>query len=326
MTFNVSFIFILVAGIMNGSFVVPTKKLCVENNADVWKWHSVIGMIIVPWMMVLVLAPHDITDYFRLDLSAFWLIVFGGMLFGIGQFCFSYAIECAGVALSFAVNLGIGIVIGSLFTLVHQGLFFSLKGMLVIIAVFLILFGLVLYYFSSKKNKEETTEIVVKKYRLGWLLAVVTGVTSGCQNIVFVLASMHQKHLFQTLGVFWVWPVFFTFSAIPMIIGFSYKSHKKNIQEGMKRNFIRLNQFLKIVLMGFFFTGSLILYSKGVERLNAQQLIIAWPVFMVTIILTTQFWGNIFKETVGLKGSALYLKWLSIVLMMTAIVIFSLEL
>ena len=313
---------------MNGSFVIPTRTMCAKDNARIWRWHSIIGLVIIPWVFTLILAPQDISDFFTLSSKDIEIIIFGGIVFGIGQVFFSYAIESVGMALSFATNLGVGVVIGSLFTVVYQQLLFSSRGILVIVTVLIILLGLAFYYFSSKIQRKNIDGHVTKKlsYNIGWLLAVLAGITSGFQSIVFTLANSHQQHLFQNLGSFWVWPIFLTAAAFSMVIGFSYKINRKNEYLILNKAFFGLKEGFLLTLMGVLFSGSLVLYSRGVEQLDDQRVVVAWPAFMVSIILTSQLWSWVFGEDLKEKKISVYLKWASIFLMVVAIVLLSFEL
>jgi L-rhamnose-H+ transport protein len=123
------------------------------------------------------------------------------------------------------------------------------------------------------------------------MLAGIAGVTSGLQNMVFIVVMQHNEATLAQVNSFWVWPPFLLAAALPMFIGFWYQArhHHKAI------HWFRLKDLALVVLMGLLFTGSLVLYSTGMSKLG-QQDVIGWPTFMIAIILTSQLWNQRYKE------------------------------
>jgi L-rhamnose-H+ transport protein len=316
MLFDLSFLLIIFSGIINGSFIISTRKMRIKNNEQVWKWYGIFGYVLIPWLIVVIFAPTEALNFFSLPTQDFLFIFIGGLFFGFGQLLFAYAIETIGIALSFAINLGIGTVIGSMFTVLYQHQFFSFRGALTLAAVFLTLIGLVLYYVSSKKDGDSLNPVELG-YNFGCLLAIVTGLTTGLQNIVFVSTSSLQQHLFQHLGSFWVWPLFLLSASIPFIVGFHYRMKQKSITPIT----FQRQEWARLFLMGMCFTGSLLGYSWGSSSLGAQKEVIAWPAFMVSIILITQIWGVALGEFKDSRRKAGFVRCISIGLMIVAIIV-----
>ncbi|HXU27165.1 MAG TPA: hypothetical protein VN698_08025, partial [Bacteroidia bacterium] len=146
------------------------------------------------------------------------------------------------------------------------------------------------------------------------------------QNITFIIIAFHTKTDFQINNSFWIWPPFLLAAAIPMLFGFGYriKNKTKIILEDFKK-FLDLKDIFLVTLMGLFFTGSLALYSNGMNKLTHEQQIIGWPIFMVSIIFTSQLWGQIFKESAGATKKYKLYKIFSIILLLVAIVILAKE-
>lgn len=306
---------------MNGSFVIPAKYIKNYSTAKTWLFHSIIGLSIIPWIILSFISPGIIHNYWLLDSPTLILLILGGILFGIGQVCFAYAIETIGVGLSFAINLGIAVTIGSLFVAFYKSAIFSLKNYFVVLAVFLIVISLVCNYFSSKKYDQPHLN---KHYHRGWLLAAIAGLASGFQNIIFVIIAFHTKTEFQTINSFWVWPPFLLAAAVPMIIGFAYRIKRFSPQNPTHTLSAIFNFFL-IAMMGLFFTGSLALYSGGMTQLTSAHQAIGWPVFMVMIILTSQSWSWFFGETKNIVLKQKFHKLISIGLLIASILILAFD-
>ena len=319
---------IIIAGVINGSFVIPARYIKNISHEKVWFYHSIIGLGIIPWIMLFLFFPILMQAYYALPLNLWVYIMVGGIIFGLGQVCFAKAIKHLGIALSFAINLGIGVTIGSLFVVFKASNFFTFQSYEVILAVALIVVSLVFYYFSTKKteknnkiNNKDKEGNAPNFYQTGWILASLAGVASGFQNITFVFVGFYAKTQFpmaNLLNSFWVWPPFLFAAALPMMIGFGS-------QLKIKEKTIKIKNSLLIILMGLCFTGSLVLYSNGMSRLPGNQKMLGWPILMILIILTSQAWGWIYGE---FKNNVLRNKVyriISLLLLIVSIVILSLK-
>lgn len=313
---------IIIAGLINGSFVIPARFVKGFSNERVWLIHCVIGFIIIPWIILALTSSNFLLNYYILPTNLWVFLLISGFVFGLGQVCFSSAIQKIGIALSFTINLGIGVTIGSLFVVFYRTNLLNLQSYLVILAVFLIVLSLIIYYFAGKytpytiNHKQQTLH-----YRLGWVLASMTGFASGLQNIAFVIVAFHNQTHINAQDSFWVWPPFLFTAAIPMFIGLWYKKRNTLITQ-KTTNLQIVKNILLITLMGIFFTGSLALYSRSMSHLASQQQI-GWPIFMVLIILTSQTWGWIFKETGHLTPKTKIYKLFSVILLLVAIILLS---
>lgn len=312
-----SFLLILAAGIMNGSFVVPSRYCQGLSNNRIWFYHAIIGMLLLPWLIMLIIAPNFFQAFSSVSATTYSIIILGGLCFGLGQITFAKSINDIGLSLSFPINIGLGLIIGSMYVVVSRHVLWSHDGLLVSSAVIMIMLALLMFYLFRKSHEHSQ-----KHYQRGWILAGITGLTSGLQNITFVLTATQGMHLSTLAKMYWVWPIFLTAAALPMLIGFyklSQQDHMPYQQPSYKKN------MLMITLMGIGFTGSLVCYSLGMEYLNHIQQIIGWPVFMAAIILTCQLWGWYFDEYHALSKRFKRGNSVGIALLIIAIIVLALK-
>lgn len=274
---------ILAAGFMNGSFVMPAKYIQRLNAEQIWFYHSWMGLAILPSLIAVCLDLNVFTLYTQLPGYLGCLLLWGGFTFGLGQLFFVYAIEKIGIALSFTINLAVGMTLGSLFVVFYSSAGVH-AGALVSLAVGLILVSLVLYYDAAQPTT--VAKPLPASYRWGWWLAILTGLTSGLQNIVFVIVAFHSPLTLQTTPTFWVWVPFLLAAALPMTVGFYARIQRSRSLLSAYPLQLTPHTLGLITLMGFLFTGSLALYSYGMNQLLPGQRVVGWPVFMVVIILT----------------------------------------
>src|SRR5215471_7540380 len=108
---------VVLAGLLNGSFAVPLKTTRTWKFNHIWAAHSFLAMGVIPWVFAGLVVP----DWNRV-LQAVpwqgWLVLMGwGMLFGVGSVLYGVAVDLLGIALGFAIQLGLSVVLGSLLPL-----------------------------------------------------------------------------------------------------------------------------------------------------------------------------------------------------------------
>lgn len=313
MNIKIALITIIMAGLMNGSFAAPTRLIKNSNPNKIWLLFSLIGFIIMPYIFLRLLIPNYILIYKSLPEKTIITILFGGILFGIGQSCFFKAINKIGIALSFTLNLSLGMIVGSLFVLFYQNKFLSYQGALVTASVVLILSGLIINYLSKEKNSENISK---SQNKSGWLLASIAGLASGLQNITFIITAFHNNEHYDS---FIIWPLFLTTAALPIIISLSHEIKKFNLIS-LKKTF-NLVTISLILLMSALFSGSLVLYSTGMNYLPISKHAVGWPLFMIFIILASQTWGILFHEDGKLTFKKITEKGISVFFIIVAIIL-----
>lgn len=313
---------IVLAGLMNGSFVIPSKYVQGLNNDAIWLRHCIIGLIILPCIMLIMIAPESIPFYSLLPKAIIISILLSGIIFGFGQICFMMSIKKIGVGASFSVNLGIGTAIGSIFVVLYKKMLFSYNGLFVVLSILLVIISLSLYYTGSKPVKDSIPFSQPKQASasvLGWSFALVAGICSGLQNVVFTTVLFSTVDLVKFSNPFWIWPPFLLGAAIPMAIVFFYRARKEDIS--MNKFSTIVKNISLIAFMGVCFTGSLVIYSTTMKNLNDHMQLFAWPAFMISIILAAQFWGAIEAKKMGMPRNKRHIIWSIAVLILSIILL-----
>ena len=325
----------LCAGIMCGSFALPIKHIKTWQFEHIWLGYAFWGFLIFPWLTIIALDPHVSQIYGEIS-SKMWLIILtGGFLFGAGQICFALALNFIGLGLGFLINIGLGTVLGfllPLFTL-HVNRILSFPGMVALTSMFLIVLGLLVSYRAgSQRDKEKQQALKISSqpfkksvYSLGILLAVFAGVFSAGQNYTFALTN-HIQLVALTSGIdssassIIIWPPFLTCSFIPYASYMLFQHYKNKSFHVYRQPKLFFNHFSVIIMGGFWF-GSLALYSKASLLMGVFGAIIAWPLFMVLIILMSNFWGWKHHEWQDCQPTVKRNALLAIVLLVAAVII-----
>lgn len=301
--------FIFVAGILNGSFALPTKYVTKWKFENIWLQFAIWAFVILPWVVILFMAPQVFSIYAAAPASFLWIIFIGGLFFGIGQMCFALALHMIGLGLGFVINLGLGIGLGFLLPLViqHPQQIFTPFGYVTLIGTAVAVLGLIISNYAGMlrdRDKKEAIELQAaeqdpteQKYRygVGVLLAVLAGFSSAGQNFVFSFTyGLQQIALNMGASKFGaaniIWPLYLLCGFIPYALYMIYLQHKN----GTFSNYRKTNvgkYHLFALIMGAFWYGSLLFYSKASQLIGTLGPLVGWPIFMVLIILTASFWG-----------------------------------
>lgn len=300
-----AFFIVVLAGIINGSFALFIKFMQRWRFETIWLGYAIIAFLIIPFVVAWAINPTNAIAFAEVAASLKWLIVLGGLCFGIGQVCFAFAINRIGMGLGFLLNIGIGTVLGSLFPLVaqHPDQLVTLSGLMAVAACIIIVVGLIFCYRAGYQREQDqgcAVKVNFRPYFIGVMAGCVAGLFSALQNIMFALTEpikdLALQHGYSQLAASLTpWPFFLLFAFIPYAIYM--------ITQGVKNNSFSLyvtqpmpHYYFYVILMGLFWYGSLALYSQSAQMIGEFGPVVGWPLFMVFIILTSNFWGWLKKE------------------------------
>lgn len=323
------------AGVINGSFVVPSKYMPKWRHENIWFQFVLWSYIILPCLVMVVLVPAAtlLKVYLLTSSSSILLIIVGGLFFGIGQLCFIYALELIGLGLGFAINLGVGIGLGSILPLVIQypQKIYTFFGMVTLLGVILILVSLGLVNYAGLLRERGvklvagSDKVKVGKFWIGAILALIAGLSSAGQNVVFSMTD-EMRMLALSLGVSELgsanilWPLYLLIAAIPyggymLYRQYSYRSWLLSWQSGT------IHYHLLSMVMGICAFGGMLLYSAAAQLIGPLGPVVGWPVFLAGIIVTANLWSVFYGEWCGCPRRARLVMWSGQVFMLLAVVV-----
>ena len=336
MNIFISFIFILIAGIINGSFAIPTKYTDRWNFENIWLQYAIWAFLILPWAAILILAPQVLKVYVASPPHLLAIMIIGGFLFGAGQIGFAFAMKLIGIGLSFVICLGLSMGLGFFLPLVvqHPHEILTSFGLITLLGTLLAVSGLIVSTYAGKlrdqeRQKKESASSsgkgLKKFYAIGVFLAVIAGLFSAGQNFSFSLTVPMQQialHMGASrLGAANImWPGFLFFSFLPYAYYMIFLL-KKNKSFSYYHRSGTTKYYGFAFIMGLFWFGSLIFYSKASQLIGSLGPVIGWPMFMVLIILTSNFLGWRHKEWEGCGSKAKYTIWIGLILLILSVLV-----
>ncbi len=329
----IALVFILVAGMINGAFALPTKLVEDWRFENIWLQYSIWAFILLPWIAIFILAPQVLQIYAATPWHIILVMMIGGFLFGAGQVGFAFAISMIGIGLSFVICLGLGMGLGFLLPLVfqHSNQILTPFGIITLLGTLFAIAGLIVSTYAGNlrdrlQQSKLGTELRSKRfYMCGVILAITAGLFSAGQNFSFSL-TVGMQQIAQNMGAsklgasMIMWPGFLIFTFIPYA-GYMLYLHKKNHSFKNYKSAASGKYFLFALMMGAFWFGSLIFYSRASSLIGKLGPIVGWPLFMVLIILTSNFVGWRYKEWTGITQKIKYVLWLGLALLLLSVVI-----
>jgi L-rhamnose-H+ transport protein len=306
----------LVAGILNGSFAAPTKYLKKWQWENIWSVWAVVAMFLFPWTIALLTIPHSGELFGHLGAGQIGLLALFGVGFGLAQIFFGLGIAAVGIALNFAIAIGISTAFGSLVPLVfqHSEKIFTAQGELILLGVVLTLVGIVLCAIAGREKErqfrltfEEVGTETGSKPRLsfgtGLTFCILAGLGSPLGNfgLAFCTPTVNRAvELGASVSNKYnaIWAPLYTASFVPYLIYCIYlwrKNHTFGLF-GVPRT--RIN-WLYGVVMGVLWMGSSAIYGIGAARIGDMGPVLGWPLFMSIIIITSSAWGFFTGEWKG---------------------------
>lgn len=290
------------AGIMNGSYAFPVRYSKLPQST-LWLIFSIFTFLIAPWVAVFLMNSQIKTILSLLPITDILILSIGGLFFGIGMVLFTFSLRFVGMGVSFLLNISAGTIIGSLLPviLLRPEKLLSLVGIIQIIGLLFFIGGTITAALASLKrdqNLDHNSQFKGKHF-IGISLGVLSGLLTSAQGFVYsyTLPSIKQISLLVTqplLAASTPWIFIFNAAFIPYFLFFLWK----NITEKNLSNLSRftLTEIFYLLIMTIFYFGSIILFSKASTLLGDMGSVIAWPILMIIIILTSNFWGFVQHE------------------------------
>src|ERR1700680_4963496 len=126
---------VVLAALLNGSFTAPIKKMSGWQWENSWLLFAFSGLLVFPWMLTLATVPNLAEVFGGASFATLVRVALFGVAWGVGSTLFGLGIARVGMALGFALILGITASFGSLFPLaiLHPEQLVAKRGLALIV-------------------------------------------------------------------------------------------------------------------------------------------------------------------------------------------------
>jgi L-rhamnose-H+ transport protein len=246
------------------------------------------------------------------------MVVFG-VGFGLAQIFFGLGIAAIGMALNFAIAIGLSTVLGSLLPLLvlHPERIFTKQGAMIFLGVLLTLVGIVGCALAGKlKDKHlaasdprpRESAAVTMSFKWGLIVCILAGVGSPLINfgLAFgapLLARAAAQGVVPSSQPNVIWAPLNTAAFVPYILYCIYLWKKNSTARLFRAPGTGLNWVLGAI-MGLLWFGSTAIYGAVSAHLAEMGPILGWPLFMSAIIFASSVWGLATGEWKGSGSKA----------------------
>jgi L-rhamnose-H+ transport protein len=322
---------VVLAGMLNGSFATPMKRMSGWQWENCWLTFAVSGLVLIPWATAFATVPQLGSVYRGVSTSALVKVAVFGILWGVGATLFGLGISRVGLALGFALILGITASFGSLLpmAILHPNQLMTKQGIPLIGGTLVMVFGLILLSLAGRAREREagTSKNGRSGFTIGLIICIFSGIFSSMLNFSFVFGEELRLRALQ-LGAsgataanpIWVLTVSGGFLANCF---YCVRLLNKNRTWGAFRRPNSGLYWLLGITMGLLWFGGTLAYGVGARWMGALGGIIGWPIFMTIDIIVALFWGAVSGEWKGASRRTLSYNWAGVTVLLFAIAIIS---
>jgi L-rhamnose-H+ transport protein len=329
---------IAIGALMSGSFAIPFDHVKGWKWENYWLAYCLFGYIVVPLACCLVFTPDFVSALGNVSGSTLGIVLFWGIIYGASNLTFGLSLRYLGLALGFALSLGLMMVIGTLLPPAIDGrlskLFEGNGGIILIAGIATGIIGICISGYAGLLKSRETessqsgnSEFDLKKGLAAALFVGITG--SACamgieQGTPIADAALDSgaDPLFATCPVFLTIysGAFITTLIWCLILTNKNKSLslfvKNQIDESGKRPSI-LKNFLFCAMAGFLWFINYVFFGMGKAQMGDYSFV-AWGILMTLTIVFATLWGLYRKEWQGVSRRCYVLMWTGLIILLAA--------
>jgi len=285
-------ILVMLAGLMNGSFATPMKRIRGWQWEHTWLVWSFTGLVVVPVAAAMATVMRPWAVYAEAPSESLALMLLFGLLWGVSAILFGLGVSRVGLAIGFGLILGISAILGSLVPLItlHRDTILQRSGLLAMLGMLLLVAGVVC---SAKAGRSRETTLPVT--RGGLAICILSGLGAPFINfgLAFgsgVMASAVKAGTSPAHSMNAIWPVFLS-GAFLANAGYCIYLMRRRSGFTVFRQAGQAANFGLAALMGVLWMGSNLAYGYGSALLGPLGLALGWPILMGCIVLTANGWG-----------------------------------
>jgi len=294
------FFLVLLAGLLQGTFILPMTLVRRWSWEHTWATFSLLGMFVFNWIITLLLVPSILAVYGASPARDLAILALFGMGWGVGAVLFGLGMDKLGMALGYPIIMGLIAALGALVPLLvfFPQTLFTTRGLVLLTGTGLVVFGIVLCSIGGSRKAPTgggTGSAGSSAFTAGLVVAILAGILSCLPNVGVAFGANVTK-VATLLGVpqgssgNTVWALLFTFGcginlAYCLWLMITKKTTRQYWNPETGRN-LGLS-----ALMALMWIGSFYLYGAGAARLGRWGVVAGWPLFISLSIMMGNIWG-----------------------------------
>ncbi|MBT9332579.1 L-rhamnose/proton symporter RhaT [Paracidobacterium acidisoli] len=318
-----------IGGLSSASCYLPFRKIRRWSWEVYWLLQGVFSWIIAPTVLALIFVPASYAILHHAPASSIGYAYMWGFLWGIGGLTFGLSVRYLGIALGYAIALGLCTAFGTLLPPIFEGQFAAIagstSGRIILLGIGVCLLGIVLSGAAGLSKEREMPDEEKKKtieefsFVKGILVATFAGIMSACfayglaagKPIAALsaqwLLAHHHADLFQNLPVLIIvlWGGFTSNFIWCAWLLFRNRTWGQYV-EGRRHGATPWVNLLMSAAAGIMWYFQFFFYSMGQTKMGKYDFS-SWTLHMASIIIFSTLWGILLHEW---RGTSLKTRWL----------------
>jgi L-rhamnose-H+ transport protein len=316
------------AGLMVGNCMLPLNYLHKWRWENAWIIFTLVALVLVPWTLAFLRVSNLLSVYSNVNSASFMIPLLFGAGWGVAQVLFGLAVIRAGMALSFAITIGLSAALGSLVPILlrHPQALVTGRGLVLLLGQLLMVTGVVVCCWAGRRREREqkadAATATARSYLAGVSLAALAGLLAPMLNYALAFGDnlIHEALLQHTLRAdapYAVWPIALAGGAVPNILyPLWLLQHNKTWV-----NFRPVWPEITLgMIMGLLWMGSVAIYGTATTLLGVLGASIGWSIYQICIIVMANVSGWIAGEWKGVSQGSKIILWSGLLLLAFATV------
>jgi len=313
----------LLAGLASGCCMLPMKFARQWQWENLWLVFSIVSLFILPWGLALFFVGNLSRVYGAVAPQQLLLTFLLGAGWGVAQILFGLSIARLGMALGYAIIIGLGSLGGTLVPLFfnNHAVLGTSRGALILSGLAIMVAGIAVSAQAGWQRDDGQKTETGTGYTLALLLAILCGIMAPMINYSFAFGQDIAVHAVQlgaspVRAAYAVWPVTLIGGLLPNLVYCSYLlSHRKTWNAFRSPG---LHDAGLASLMAVLWMAAMALYGVASVYLGALGTSVGWGIFQIFMIITANCAGLVTGEWRAAPRSARRTLYASLVLLSVA--------
>ncbi len=297
---------VMFSGVLTATFPVPMKFARAWKWENTWLAYATMALLIIPLALAWWFIPHLFSLYASLPTRDLLLPLLFGFGWGIAQVTFGLSIACVGMAMAFAIVIGMSALLGSAIPLAifHPSALTGRTGTILAVSAVLLICGLIFYARAGRQREAASSAAgsTDSQFLKGLLLSLFTGLFGAMINLGFVFGG---KIVDQAMlngvsagrATLAVWAVVLAAGYVPNA-AYTIYLLRKNRSAGAFRKLFAVEILLALAAAVFWLFGMLG-YGIGAAVMGTYGNSIGFAVCMTVLLLWSSALGLLAGEWQG---------------------------
>ena len=284
---------VMVAGLMSGCCMLPSKFVRSWKWENVWLVFSIVSLGVIPWSLALAFVGRLLDTYRALSAYQIAVPMLFGAGWGIAQILFGVSVKRLGLGIAYAIIVGLSAVLGTVvpFFAQQRGLVKEHALQMIVCGVLVMAIGIALTAWGGQINERGAATVrntVHRSYPVAIFLAVLCGLMAPMLNYSFAFGQDIAKAAVAfgnqpVRAAYAVWPVGLAGGLVPNLFYSAWLLVKNHTWSSFRS---APTDLFRSALMGALWMGAFAVYGMSASFLGPLGTSVGWGLMQIFMILT----------------------------------------